>query len=132
MAQLTVTKIHDGARNAVYHVFIKGDGTGDLSDEVIVDPATDFDPAYPAKPTLTLDDLHYDLTGFDGSLSFNELVTGTPLWAMSGGQFAHVCLGDFGGLKDRSSPMDANGKLMLSTTGLGAGDKGVIVLQLRK
>lgn len=130
MAQINVTKILDGARNSVLHIFIAGDGSGDLSGEVVADP-TVFDPAMPGVPTLTIEDIKYDFVGFNGYLAFDDLVSGTPVWAMSGGQYSEVCLKDFGGIKDRSS-VDGDGKLKLTTSGLSSGDVGVIVLELRK
>ena len=36
---VTITKILDGARSAVFHVFIKSDGaSGELVDQVLIDP----------------------------------------------------------------------------------------------
>jgi hypothetical protein len=60
MAQIAITKLNDGPRNAVFHVAIAGDGSGDLSDEVIIDPTTSFDPALPASPGITVNELQYD------------------------------------------------------------------------
>lgn len=131
MPQITVTKILDGPRNAAFHVAIAGAGTGEETDAVIIDPATSFDPALPASPTLTLTELLYDLVGFNAKLEFDYLVSDTPLWSMSGGSFAHACI-EFGGLKDRSNALDGTGKIKISTYGLGAGDHGVIVIKLRK
>lgn len=131
MPQITVTKILDGARNAAFHIAIAGTGGGEETDAVLIDPAYSFDPALPAMPTLTLTEMLYDLVGFNAKLEFDYLVSDTPLWSMSGGSFAHVCL-DFGGLKDRSNPLDGQGKIKITTNGLGAGDHGVIVIKLRK
>jgi len=130
---VNVTKLMDGPRNAVFHVYIKSDGvSGDLVDYVLVDPAVDFNPAYPAKPTLVLQKLQYDVTDFNGILSFQELVNNTPLWTLSG--HGHTMdFSDVGGLKDQSSQLDGTGKLLLSTVGFTTlNEQGTFLLWLTK
>jgi hypothetical protein len=132
MAQYAITKIMDGPRNGVFHIAFKGDGGGDLTDVVLIDPATDFDPALPAVPGLTIDRLWYDLTGFDAVLEWDYLLTDTQVWSMTGDQFVDMDLSHIGGLKDRSNPLDGLGKLKISTRGLGANETGVLVIKVRK
>jgi hypothetical protein len=129
---VAITKILDGGRNAVFHVSITGDASGDLSDEILIDPATSFDPAMERKPVLSIDALWYDLSGFSAKLEFDYLASDTPVWSMSAGQPGYVDFSCFGGLKDRSNALDGLGKLKISTTGLGAGDIGTIVIKARK
>lgn len=131
MAQITVTKLNDGPRNGVFHCAIVGDGGGDLNNAVIVDPATSFDPNLSAEPHLALDRLMYDLNGFSAILEFEYASSDTFLWSLSPGQYADVLLCDMAGLKDRS-PDGGTGKLKISTSGLGNGDTGVIVIKLKK
>lgn len=131
MAQIGITKIMDGPRNAVFHIAIEGDGSGDVTDAIVIDPTTSFDPALPPVPTLTLDHLWYDLTGFDAKLEFDYLVSDTLVWSMTGDQYCAVDLSCFGGLKDRS-PISGEGKLKLSTRGLGTAETGIIVIKVRK
>lgn len=132
MAQFTISKIQDGIKNAVVHVFLRGDGSGDLNGQVIIDPAVDFDPSLPAIPELRITELWYDFIGFDGYLFFDDLVTGTPVWSMSGGQANHPDFSCFGGLTDRSDALDGTGKLKLTTIGLGEGDVGTLVVYVKK
>ncbi len=132
MAQITITKLLDGMKNAVVHVFLQGDGSGDLNGEVIIDPAVDFDPPLPAKPEVRLNQLWYDFTDFSGYLFFNDLITGTPIWSMSAGQLNHGDFSVFGGLTDRSDPLSGNGQLKLTTKGLEAGDVGTLILYCKK
>ena len=132
MAQIGITKILDGPRNAVFHVAIEGDGTGDETDFVLIDPATSFDPAMPAEPGLTLDHLWYDLSGFSAKLEFDYLASDELVWSMSGDQYGDVDLSCFGGLKDRSPVLDGLGKLKITTRGLAANETGVIVIKVRK
>lgn len=129
---VTVTKIMDGARNAVFHVYIKGDGvSSDLTDSVIIDPTLSFDPAKKSKPTITVEKMLYNLVGFDAQIEFDYLLDDTPLWALSGGQENKVCFKDWGGLKDRSGEIDGSGKLMINTSGLVDGF-GTILIHVRK
>lgn len=131
MPQITITKLMDGAKHAAFHVAIAGDGGGDLSDETVIDPAVSFDPALPAVAGMTIECLHYDLTGFDARLEFDDLVADTLVWSMTGDQYAYADLCEIGGLKDRSS-QDGLGKLKLSTSGLGMGEYGTLILKVRK
>lgn len=134
MAQVTITKILDGTRSAVFHVYLVSDGiSGDLTDEVLIDPTTDFDPELTSVPTLTIEQIWYDLTGFDARLEFDYLASDTGVWAMSGGQASHVDFCHFGGLKDRSNELDGTGKLKLTTRGFAStDDAGTIVIKVRK
>jgi len=127
-----ITKTLDGDRGIVFHVFIQSDGvTGDLSDVVLIDPTT-LVPPTDSSPSLTIEELWYDLSGFNAVLSFDDLVEGTPVWALSQGNHSHVELRTIGGLKDRSS-QDGNGNLQITTYGLqSVGDAGVIVIKARK
>lgn len=132
MTQATITKLLDGPRNAVYHVSILADGSGDLGDEILIDPATSFNPALPAVPGLRIAQLWYDLSGFNAILEFDYLVSDTPIWSMSGGQANHVDFSCFGGLADRSNELDGSGKLKLSTSGLDTGDFGTLIVYATK
>ena len=131
---VTVTKLNDGERHAVFHVYIASDGaSGDLVNEVIIDPALDFDPALSNKPVMTIESLQYDLSGFNATIEFDYLLSDTPAWNMSGGNYSDVCFGKFGGIKDRSGELDGTGKLQITTNGLTAlGDSGTIIIRVRK
>ena len=132
MAQYDLTLLMDGPRNAVVHVAIVGDGSGDLVDAVLLDPATSFDPELPARPTLTIERILGDLAGFDGLLEFDHLVSDTFAWSMTGDQTFCADFTPFGGIKDRSPVLDGTGKLTLTTSGLGAGEKGSLLIHVRK
>lgn len=131
MAQIGVTQLHDGPRNAVYHVSIIGTGAGDLEDVTIIDPAA-FEPPLSAKPTLRLEEIWYDLAGFSAWLEFDYLTEDTPVWSMSAGNPTYLCFQSIGGLADRSVELDGAGILKLSTDGLGADDRGTIIVKARK
>lgn len=132
MAQLSIDQIHDGARNAVFHISILGDGTGDLDKQVIVDPAADFDPPLPPTPALRLTHIWYDLGGFSASLHYDYLSSERPLWSMSPNGAADMDFLIFGGLTDRSPVLDGSGQVLLTTSGLISGLEGSIVIALKK
>lgn len=130
---IETTVIEDGPRNVIVHVYLSSDGaSGEVDKEVIIDP-TQLVPALAGVPTLTVMKLFYDLNGFNAELSFDYLVSDTPLWVMSGPGSSHVCFKEFGGLKDRSNVLDGTGKLQLTTSGFtSVGDKGSIIIHARK
>lgn len=127
MAQIGITKILAGARNVVFHIVIEGDGSGDVTDEVLIDPV---DLGMTAFPSMTLNKLVYDLSAFTAKLEFDYLASDTPIWTLAN-QF-EADFRDIGGLKDRSPVQDGTGKLMLTTNGLGSGDLGSILIWVRK
>ena len=129
-----VTKMLDGERFAVFHVYIESDGaTGELDNFVLIDPAADLTPSTGATPSLTIEHLWYDLSDFDARLDFEYLIENTPVWTLSGGNGVHMDFSPFGGLKDRSQSLDGTGKLLITTSGLlSSGDCGSIVIKVRK
>lgn len=131
---ISITKIIEGERHAVFHISIASDGaSGDLTDLVLIDPSVDLSPALNPKPSLTIEHLWYDLSGFDAQLEFDYLLSDTPVWTLSAGNGVHLDFTPFGGLKDRSNVLDGSGKLMISTNGLtAAGDCGTIIIKVRK
>lgn len=131
---LTITKIMEGERHAVFHISIASDGArGELTDALLIDPAVDLSPALNAKPSLTIEHLWYDLSGFDARLEFDYMLSDTPVWTLSAGNGVHMDFTPFGGLKDRSNVLDGTGKLMITTNGLtAAGDNGTIIIKVRK
>lgn len=130
---VTVTKLMDGQRNAAFHIFIKSDGASiDLADYVVIDPAISFDPNLANKPVMTVEEIYYDLAGFDAYIEFDYLLSDTPLWSMAGGQYAEAEFDCVGGLKDRSNELDGTGKLQITTSGLTAGKFGSIIVKVRK
>ncbi len=129
-----ITKLNDGMRNAVFHVFIQGDGvTGDMNDLVIVDPSKDLDPILGKRPCLTITELWYSFSGFDAKLEFAYLTDDNGVWSLAPGNGNHLCFDSFGGIKDRSNPLDGTGKLMLTTIGLlSASSCGTLIIKVRK
>jgi hypothetical protein len=129
---VTVTKRQEGERFLILHVFIKGDGlSADLAAYPLVDPTT-LNPAKPLHPCLAIDEVWYDLDGFNMRLDYDS-VTDPPAWTASqGGGGCHVDFSPMGGIADKSG-LDGTGKLLLSTSGLDtAAKQGTLILKLRK
>lgn len=131
MAQVEVTKMLDGPRNAAFHIFISGDGSGDAVDVVIIDPATDFDPVLPASPGIKLQKIWHDLQGFSVFFEYEYLASDTPLWTITDNGSNCLDFSCFGGITDRSD-IDGSGKIKLTTSGLELGELGTIILHIIK
>lgn len=128
--KVTITPLLEGSKVLVYHVYLKSDGaSGELSNEVIVDPA---DLGLANKPRLQIESITFHFAGFDGSIGFESgSVEPTLIWVLPEGADSHVCFQHVGGLKDRSSAMDGTGKLVMSTTGFTSStDQGSMVIKL--
>lgn len=126
---VTITKLVDGPRSAVFHVYIKGDGSGELTDQVLIDPATDLSPTDTA---LTVEEIWYDCVGFDSMLEF-DATADTPIWKIPAASSSnYIDFRSFGGIKDRSGA-GATGKIQITTAGLGAAtDEGTIIIKVRR
>ena len=124
---VVITEILNGKRNLILHIYVRGDS--DISNEVIVDPVNYGLTG--ANRFFTIDSIQSGLSGFSASLKFEYLADDTLIWAIPE---YDTCFDftDYGGLKDRSNPLDGTGKVLLSTRGLSSGDEGSIVLRLRK
>lgn len=129
-----ITKLFDGVKHAVFHVFIQGDGNeGDINDLVLIDPHKDFDKIRRNRPNLTITEMWYSLSGFDAKLEFDYLTDDSGVWSLAPGNGTHMCFDSFGGIKDRSNPLDGTGKLLLTTFGLlSANSCATIIIKVRK
>jgi len=126
---VVITPLLSGNRNVILHVYIQGDGSGDLENYVIANPA-DYGMSGDNR-FFTVDGIQAGFTGFSASLKFEYLLSGTLNWAIP--EFdSSQDFSDYGGIKDKSSPLDGTGKVLLSTAGLSNGDEGSFVLRLRK
>src|SRR6185503_3989170 len=128
---IAITKTNYGDRHVIVQVFIQADGSGDESGHVLIDPYEDLSPSLPRKPVFAIQEIWYDLDGFNMTLSFGGLVD-TPVWTLSQGSGNSICFDCFGGLVDRNGD-DGDGKLLLSTVGFNTvGKQGSMVIKLRK
>lgn len=127
-----ITKLQDGPRFAVFHIYLKGDGVSpDLVNTILIDPKTDFEPAKAGKPVIKLNKIQWSFINFQAELDFEYLSENTPAWVLNNQDSNKVSFCDIGGLFDKSPPLDGTGKLLISTTGL-TNTAGTILITIRK
>ena len=134
MGQVTVRKIVEGRTNLVLRVDLKGDGTGELEDYVILAPEDLAKVPVPKNiPAFRLMQVWYSMVWFDVSLKVGTL-TKDPIWTLARDTSPHVDFRSFGGLIDPNvydvQPQDTDGKLTISTSEFTLGSAGAIVLSL--
>lgn len=127
-----ITKELDGDRYLILRVFIRGDGASpDLSGYTLMDPTSTIIPTKPAKPFASIDELWFDIDGFNMRLDFDD-VNDPPTWTISQGAGNYIDFRSIGGLIDRSG-IDGTGKLLLSTIGLDSASKqATLLIKIRK
>lgn len=127
-----IIKELDGDRHLILRVFINGDGVSDdLIGQVIMDPRSTTSPLLLAKPFATIEEIWFDLDGFNIRLYFDSVID-PPAWTLSQGSSNYVDFRSMGGIADRSG-LDGTGKLLLSTFGLDTSYKqGTIIIKMRK
>ena len=133
MAQVAVTKIVEGPSNIIIRATFLGDGTGELTNQVILSPSDLLPPRRNIKPAFRISQLWYGLVWFDVTLGFGTLQP-NQVWTIARDCDSHCDFRSFGGLSDETTqpPGDMNGQLWVSTNGLLLGSQGSIVLELRK
>ncbi len=127
---VNVRNIEQGPRNAIFHIYLESDGaTGELEDEVIIDPAT---IGLLSTDRLVLQKITFGLSGFDARIEFDTgVVEDKMIWVLTPGN-SFVDFTSFGGLKDFSG-LDGTAKVQITTTGFTSlGDQGSIVLEMKK
>jgi len=122
------TTLLDGPRHAIFH-FAIDDEVSDLEDYVLIDPQVDISPI--AK-RLVVEDITYSWQGFDAKIRFtSDLVEGIMTWVLPQETGTYIDFRSFGGFKDRSG-YNGDGKLLLTTYGLGADMRGSMIIRVRK
>lgn len=130
---VTVTKIMEGPRHAVFHIYLKSDGVaGELTDQTLIDPTADLSPAGTASASLTVEKIWYSNVGFDSILEF-DATADTPIWKIPAVSDSNkIDFKEVGGLKDRSGA-GATGKITITTSGFTAAtDEGTMIIRIRK
>jgi hypothetical protein len=125
---VTITKLVDGQRNAVLHVYVASDGAaGELSDQVVVDASS-----LSGAPTkLTIERICWAFQGFSGRLEF-DATADSPAAVLFDGDNGCLDFSSFGGLPDPAGA-GSTGDILLTTTGFSAsGDEGVLIIEVRK
>ena len=125
---VTIRTLIDGPRQSVLHVYLKSDGmSGDIVDQVVVDISALNSRAV----KTTLEEVWYNLVGFDALLEFDS-PTDTTAWKLSSGTDNHQDFRSFGGIKD-SNESTSTGDVLITTNGMTTtSDEGTIILKVRK
>ena len=130
MSTVSIRKVLDGRTKAIFYVYFKADGLGELVDQVLIDPQVDLEPK---ANRIRVEEITYNFAGFDAAIEFDSgLVDDTPIWVLPQGTESHVCFNQIGGFSDVSG-LDGTGKLLLTTPGFDAATKqGSMVITVRK
>ena len=117
--------VMDGERNLVVKAHIEGDGSGEETATFLIDMS-----AYSNSPTsLKLLHLKAALTGFSAELYWDAT---SDIHLFNVPDFdVDQDFGDFGGIPNNAGT-GVTGDVNITTTGLGAGDTGHIVLHFLK
>jgi len=118
--------IIDGKRSTVIKVTIEGDGTGEETDTVIFDAS-----AYtPATDNNSLREIKYLLNGFSATLSW-DATANVMLLELDDSLQEEINFSTYGGIPNNGGT-GRTGDIVMTTVGLGAGDKGYIILYINK
>lgn len=128
MSTVTKTIYQEGPAHINLHVYLEGDGS-ELTDYVIIDPLL-LEPALTTKARLAIEGFWYSLSGFSLSFEFDDL-TDKPGWVLTPDGSGRDDFTGFGGIRDKSG-LDGTGKILVTSSGMGAGDKGFFVIRVRK
>lgn len=128
-ATVTSQTILDGTKTLIVKIHIDGDAAGDLTDYVLVDAST-FTPAY-TNCSLRL--LHALLSGFTAHLLWdattNVEIINVPDYEVHYSQ--DEIMGRIGSLPNNAGA-GKTGDILITTSGLAAGDHGTMVLEITK
>lgn len=130
---VNIRKLVESPDKATFYVYLESDGlSGELDDQVFIDPTTDFEPPLAAGMDMVLWECWYEVQNFTVQLGF-ETVTGVqPAWTLTPGVNSCHKWFKFGGIPDKSG-QDATGRLVLNTVGfITPQNQGTIVVTVRK
>lgn len=125
---ITTTTLLDGARYLAVLVSIVGDGSGDESNTKIVDRSA-FAPT--SGTETVVEKINGHLSGFTARLSF-DASTDLIFASLPDGNSAKYNFCGVGGLSSNASGAGSIGDVLLTTVGLGSGEHGTFLLQMRK
>lgn len=118
--------LHDSSTDLVLKVTIRGNGSGDESDQVLVDAAS----VAPRREALRIRGVHGRLSGFSVTLSW-EAERSVDVLELPADEDFNLDISEGGGLPNVAGA-GRTGNLLMSTFDLSDGDTGAFVLWLRK
>lgn len=123
---ITKTTVLDGARNVVVLLNIAGDGSGEENNTNIFQRSS-FSPN---GTEIVVERVSGNLNGFTAFLSFDA--TTDLVFASCPATWFDFQFNQFGGLSSNKAGTGSAGDILLSTSGLGAGEKGTVLIEMRK
>jgi hypothetical protein len=124
---ITKTTILDGAHNFIMLLNISGDGSGDETNTNIFTRAS-FAPTTGTE--IVIKHISGNLNGFTAALSFDA--TTDLIFASCAATWFDYDWACFGGISSNKAGAGAIGDILLTTVGLGAGEKGTITIEMKK
>lgn len=122
------TTLVDGAKNLVVLVNIAGDGSGEENGTLLIDRSA---YANTAGLKLVMRKIEGDLSGFTARLLFDATTDLEIAQLPDAHQFCYDWK-KIGGLASPKAGAGYNGDVLISTLGLGAGDRGTFTLEMWK
>jgi hypothetical protein len=124
---ITTQVIVDGSRNTIIKVFIIGDGSGEETNTVVFDAS-----AYKTASTSNkLRKTCYNLNGFEAVLNW-DATANVPLITLGQGHQEQIDFFRYGGGLPNNGGAGRTGDILMTTTGLGAGDEGYIIFYINQ
>lgn len=125
MANVKETKFYANENHLIivkYDIF--GDGSGDFDEDILFDITTANNNTIYKRVTK----IEYELNGFSAALSW-DATSDKQIVTIEDGHHEEVCWEWFGG-DSNCGLAGATGNIRFSTTGLGDGDRGYIILNI--
>jgi len=115
----------NGSRNTIIKVDIIGDGSGEETKTIIFDASAYLNTTVDKH----LEKIEYEQTGFSSVLEW-DATADRQLITIEENHHEHVCWEWFGGYSN-TYYAGRTGDILLTTVGLGAGDRGYIILYVK-
>lgn len=128
---ITKTTLLNGPRNLVVLVNVLGDGSGEETNLLLIDRSSYVNDGDDAGVAVAVDKIEGNLGGFAATLSF-DATTDLPFASLPNGYPFCYEWEKVGGVNSGLSGAGANGDILLTTSGLGAGERGTFTLFMRK
>ncbi len=134
------TVLLDSPRHFVLHFWFQSDGSGELVNEVVIDPVNDFQNStfVPMGVTLAVEELWWDSASifgasFSGILSYESTTTDQKIWSLGANPGdTNICFESFGGIKDKTG-IDGTGRILINTIGLtDKSAQGSLIVSVKK
>ena len=132
--------LQDSQRHVTMHFWFQSDGSGDLRNEVVIDPVVDFQNStfvYQGM-SLAVEQIWWDSASifgasFSGILSYDNPTQDQKIWSLGANPGdTHIDFCSFGGIKDKTG-IDGTGKILLNTVGLvDLSAQGSLILTCKK